>query len=236
MRFADEPVFILHRRQYSESSLLLEVLTRAHGRISVLARGARGARSGQSAILQPFQFLRMDVQGQGELLRLTRVEAEGPALPLAGERAMAGLYFNELLVRLLPRGLAHPELLMRYARALSAIAQAPDLAWQVRAFERDLLAELGLDHSWQQDLAGRPLDPQTRYALDPTRGFFPCASGETWSGETLLALGAELDSAPSAVVQGEARRLLRRLLEAELDGGSLQSWAMVASLPRPGAE
>ena len=114
LRLLAEPAFVLHRRQYSESSLLLEVLTREHGRLGLLARGARGARSALPALLQPFQELRIDAAGSGELLRLNRAEPHQEPVSLPGERALAGLYCNELLVRLWPRADAQPELFERY--------------------------------------------------------------------------------------------------------------------------
>ena len=44
--------FVLHRRAYRDSSLLVEAFTREYGRIALIARGARRARSRDAAALQ----------------------------------------------------------------------------------------------------------------------------------------------------------------------------------------
>jgi DNA repair protein RecO (recombination protein O) len=41
LRVSLEPAYVLHGRPYRESSLLLEAFTRDHGRVGLVARGAR---------------------------------------------------------------------------------------------------------------------------------------------------------------------------------------------------
>ncbi|TDJ31914.1 MAG: DNA repair protein RecO, partial [Gammaproteobacteria bacterium] len=45
MRVSLEPGWVLHTRPYRETSMLVEAFTRGHGRIGLVARGARGAKS-----------------------------------------------------------------------------------------------------------------------------------------------------------------------------------------------
>lgn len=59
--------FVLHRREYSENSLLVEFFTEHHGRITLLAKGARRARSPLKAVLQPFTPLLLRWSGKGDL-------------------------------------------------------------------------------------------------------------------------------------------------------------------------
>jgi DNA repair protein RecO (recombination protein O) len=71
MRLTLEPSYVLHSRPYRESSLLLEALSRAHGRVGLVARGARSARSRWKSVLQPFRPLLLSWIKKGELGTLT---------------------------------------------------------------------------------------------------------------------------------------------------------------------
>ena len=95
MRVRQQPAYVLHARPWRETSLLLEWLTREHGRIGLVAGGVRGARprGGGRAVLEPFHLLALDFLLRGELGTLTAVEA-GVPLPLAGDALLAGLYLN----------------------------------------------------------------------------------------------------------------------------------------------
>jgi len=41
-RISDEPAYVLHRYDWSESSLILEVFTRHYGRVALVAKGPSG--------------------------------------------------------------------------------------------------------------------------------------------------------------------------------------------------
>jgi DNA repair protein RecO (recombination protein O) len=231
LRLTAEPAFVLHRRQYSETSLLLELYTANQGRVGVLAKGARGRQSTLPALLQPFQPLRIGAAGRGELLRLAAAEADGPTIALAGQAALAGLYLNELMVRLCPRGDPHPRLLERYHSALRGIANPAAMAWELRRFERDLLDELGYGGDYAHDASGARIEGGLRYRLQPQSGFVGVAEGEDGiSGWALLALAQ--DRSPGSQELQELRRLLRQLIALHLDGEPLQSWGIWSALPR----
>lgn len=231
MRISEQPAFVLHRRQYSESSLLIEAWSRDHGRIGLIARGARGSRSALPALLQPFQELALDWSGQADLLRLLRAEALTPALALRADHALGGLYCNELLVRLLPRGDAHARLYARYAQTLDALARAEALAWTLRRFERDLLQELGYAGDFAIDSDGCALAVEGRYRFEPEQGLVRVAATQAgYSGGALCALAN--DAVPEPQQLRELRRLLRELIGMHLRGGPLQSWGLLAELGR----
>lgn len=231
MRVADQPAFVLHRRQYSESSLVLEAWTPDHGRIGLIARGARGSKSALPALLQPFQELRLDFGGSGDLQRLVRAEPAGPALLLRADHALGGLYCNELLVRLLPRGDAHPQLFQRYAATMQELVDTPSLAWTLRRFERDLLQAMGYAADFASDAAGDALDPDGRYRFEPDHGFVRVAEpAPGYSGAALL--GMDRDDLPAPEQLRELRRLLRELIGQQLRGEPLQSWGLLAKLGR----
>lgn len=230
MRINDQPGFVLHRRQYSESSLLLEVFSRDHGRIGLIARGARGSKSALPALLQPFQELQLDFMGAGELQRLIRAEPFGVALALRSERALAGLYCNELMVRLLPRGDAHPALYRRYAAVLVALVDAASIAWPLRLFERELLAELGYAADFSEDADGVAIDPAMRYRFQPEEGFVRADKNTGYSGAALLAVQQGIE--PDAPLLRELRQLFRELISLQLRGEPLRSWGLLAGLGR----
>jgi DNA repair protein RecO (recombination protein O) len=231
LRLTAEPAFVLHRRQYSETSLLLELYTASQGRVGVLAKGARGRQSTLPALLQPFQPLRIDAAGRGELLRLAAAEADGPAIALAGQAALAGLYVNELMVRLCPRSDPHPRLLHRYQSALRGIADPASMAWELRRFERDLLDELGYGGDYVHDASGARIEVGVRYRLEPQSGFVGVAEGEDGiSGAALLSLA--LDQSPAVTELKELRKLLRQLIAGHLEGEPLKSWGLWSGLPR----
>ena len=233
MRLEQQPAYVLHARPYRETSLLLECLSRDHGRLGVVARGARGARSRfQRAQLEPFQPLLLDLLARGELATLTAVEAGAAAARLVGQAGLAGLYVNELVVRLTARQDPHPALFDAYARVLAALAgaTAASLAWPLRLFERDLLAAIG--YALQLDAeadTGMPLRPTAHYRYQPESGAQTCAAGtpEAVLGEHLLALSAGI--APDAQGQRALRRLMRGVIRFHLGGGELRAWRMLGT-------
>jgi len=227
MRIQEQPAFVLHRRNYSESSLLLEVFTREHGRLGLLARAARGSKSALPALLQAFQHLTIDYAGSGELPLLRRAEGVGAALLPQREAALAGLYYNELLMRLLPRNDGHVRLFDAYALALQGLVGTSGLALQVRRFERGLLDELGYGVDFCNDVDGAAIEPERCYELAPERGFSITAPGRGYTGNALLALDC---GNPNAAELRELRRLMRQLIQSHLTGEPLRSWSLMAEL------
>ena len=122
-RVLQQPAYVLHARAYRENSLLLETLTREHGRAAMVARGAKGAKSKWRNLLQPFRPLLVSWSGRGELGTLTGADQVAAPPRLHGEALYCGLYLNELLIRLLHRGDPHPEVFERYRAALSELAR-----------------------------------------------------------------------------------------------------------------
>ncbi|HET6633336.1 MAG TPA: DNA repair protein RecO [Rhodanobacteraceae bacterium] len=232
MRIQQQPAFVLHVRPWRETSLQLECLTRDHGRLGVLARGARRARARLSrALLEPFQPLMIDVSGGGELVTLTAAEATANALPLRGQALWSGLYVNELLVRLVARQDPHPGLLERYARTLASLAEGGDIGWTLRRLERDLLASLGYALELRHEADSREaLDPAATYVYVPGSGPMPWRgqSGLRLRGADLLALAA--DHKPDAEGLVALRRLMRALIAEQLGDRGLRSWQLAASL------
>jgi DNA repair protein RecO (recombination protein O) len=234
--------FVLHRRDYGNTSLLLEVFAAGRGRFPAIAKGARRPRHPTSALLQPFQPLWLDAVGRGEVLTLTRVEPAGPAIGLLGRPLLCGFYLNELLVRLLGRDDPHDPLFAFYSAALTGLASGDDLETLLRQFEIRLLDELGYALALDVETGGdRPVVPDGAYVLVPGQGMRRVGAEERddrVSGATLLALARGNRLAPNQL--REARVLLRSLLEPHLGGRALKSRELfrrflVTSSPKAGS-
>lgn len=230
MRIQQQPAYVLHARAYRETSLLLECLTREHGRLGVVARGVRGERSRlRRAQLEPFQALAMDLLLRGEMATLTAVEMTAMPVRLTGDVGLAGLYLNELVVRLTGRQDPYPDLFDAYARTLGRLAAAEPLAWSLRRFERDLLEIIGYGLQLRHDSSsGEALDPQASYRYEVEQGAVRCADGSPAAlrGDDLLALAE--DRMPAAAALKSLRDLMRQVIRFHLGGGELRAWRVLA--------
>ncbi len=229
--------YVLHRHDYRDTSLLVELFTESHGRVGVVARGVKGRRGGgRQALLQPFAPLLLSWSGRGELQTLTAVESRATLAPLRGAVLMSAFYLNELLLRLLRRHDPHPELFLYYDRLLPALAElAPEggaeLAIALRRFEWRLLIETGYAPVIDHDQQGRPVEPGGYYLVRPEQGPVaadPAARGAL-RGEHLLALATDrLDEASARAV----RPLLRSAIDRQLGGRPLRSRQTMEALRR----
>lgn len=218
--------YCLHARDYSDTSLLVELFVEGAGRCAAVAKGARRRRNPAGALLQPFQPLWVGIMGRGEVQTLTRVEAAGRPLVPSGRALVCGFYVNELLVRLLGRRDPHEALFAYYHGALVGLLEGEEgLESVLRRFELHLLAELGHAPDLTTDAAsGEPVMPERAYRVDPGLGPLYQAgegSGPLVSGATLLALAR--GDALAAEQQREARPLLRCLLDPHLGPRPLKS-------------
>ncbi|GLQ95413.1 DNA repair protein RecO [Dyella acidisoli] len=229
MLIEQQPAYVLHSRPYRETSLLLECLTRDHGRLGVVARGVRSQRGRlQRSQLEPFQPLVLDLQMRGELATLRIAESTAVPLRLQGDAGLAGLYVNELVVRLTERQDPHPELFHAYAQTLARLAAGESLAWHLRRFERDLLAALGYALQLDADAdTGEPLQPEVLYAYRPEHGAVRCNPNEPHAlcGDDLLALCD--DRMPDAQGLHALRGMMRELIRFHLGGVELRAWRVL---------
>jgi len=229
---------VLHRRDFGNTSLILEVFGSAHGRIAVLAKGAKQPRRGRAVggeVLQAFRPLWLSWSGRGEVKTLIRFEPAGPAVGLTGKTLFCGLYLNELLVRLLGRGDPQDALFAFYNSALVSLAAAEEVEPVLRQFELRLLHEIGYSVVLDKEaMSGRPVVSGLRYVYEPEFGLREAGEGSlqfSVSGETLLRLVAgESLCGPMA---REARGLLRRLLAPYLGDRPLKSRELFSGVTRP---
>ena len=230
MRLEQQPGYVLHARPYRETSLLLECLTREHGRLGVVARGVRGERARlRRTQLEPLQLLSLDLLLRGEVATLTGVETVGAPLRLAGDAGLAGLYLNELVVRLTGRQDPFPTLFDAYAQTLARLVTDEPLAWSLRRFERDLLQAIGYGLQLQNDAeTGEPLVADAHYRYVAEQGAVRCTANHAHAmrGSDLLAL--EQDRMPDGSGLKALRDMMRELIRFHLGGGELRAWRVLA--------
>ncbi len=217
--------YLLHAHPYSESSLILDVFAREHGRVALLARGARRPRSALRGVLMGFQPLELGWFGGGEVKTLAKAEWVGGLPLLAGKCLLLGYYLNELLLRLMPREDAHAALYDAYADALAALSRGADEAAELRRFEKALLRELGYGLALDR-VAGSnaPVDPAGCYVYMVERGAVEAHGDEgvpVLTGKTLLDLAADDYADPRTLA--ESKGLMRQLVSHYLGGQPLQS-------------
>jgi DNA repair protein RecO (recombination protein O) len=230
------PGYLLHHRPWRDTSRILEVYTREHGRLTLFARGVRGPTAKLAGVLQPFQPLLVSFSGRGEAATLCGAErAEScPALPPAS--LLAGFYLNELLLKLTTRHDPLPELFDHYHATLAALRAGAALEPSLRLFEKRLLEVLGYGLDLATETAsGEPIEAQALYHFRPAAGLARAAPGSHGAlhGSSLLALAAEDLSGAQALE--DARRLLTAALAGCLEGRPLATRAVARALARKAA-
>ena len=224
-RVTRQPAFVLRRRPYSESSLLLDIFSRQYGLQIVLAKGARRLKSNYRGVLHPFQSLTIGWSGRRELMTLTQAEMVGYQPALGMENLKCGFYANELLLRFLHRGDPHEELFDQYALLLGRLYDGLDADWSLRLFEKAALADIGyglvLDH---EVLTNRPIQTDKRYLYVPDKGPINADNasfaGVSISGQALTDL---LNEKPGdRPHRSECKRLMQVCLQQHLNAKPLQ--------------
>ena len=227
------PGYLLHHHPWRDTSRILEVLTREHGRLTLFARGVRGATARLAPVLQPFQPLLLSWRGRGEAPQLTAAERAQHCVPLPPQCLLAAFYLNELLLRLTTRHDPLPELFDHYHDTLTQLrAQAP-LEPALRRFEKRLLEALGYGVDLLAEArTGKRIEAQRYYHFRAGQGLVPVAAGSAGAlaGSSLLELAR--DNFGAAQVREDARRLLRAALSACLEGRPLATRAVAKSIMR----
>ncbi len=227
--------YVLHHHPYRDTSRILEVFTREHGRLTLFARGVRGPSARLAPVLRPFEPLLLSWSGRGEAAQLTGAERAEACAALPAGAVLAGFYLNELLLKLITRHDPQPELYDHYHGALAAL-RAGQLAAPLRLFEKRLLEHLGygLDlHS--EALSGTRIEAQGWYAFRPGQGLVGVGPGaeDALPGSSLLALAAEHLEEPRPLE--DARRLLTAAIAACLEGRPLSTRTVARAVRREAA-
>ncbi len=234
-RIQDEPAFVLHSYPFRETSLVLEVFSRNHGRVPLVARGARRPRSALRGLLMGFQPLQLSWFGKHELRTLHSAEWLGGQPQLGGTALLCGFYLNELLLNLLARDDPHESLFDYYQQTLQRLAQEEDHAVTLRCFEKRMLQELGYALSLETEAdSGRPIMPEKNYRYILERGAVAetadAKQGMPISGKTLLDMAADDYRDANSARQG--KQLMRMLLDHHLAGRPLHTRELMRDLQK----
>jgi len=231
-RVIGQPGFVLHSYPYKETSLIVDMFTRDHGRVGLVAKGAKRPHSKLRGVLQTFQPLSISWSGKSELRTLIDAEWVGGLLPLERTALLCGFYLNELLVKLLARDDPHPALFDHYVATLNQLAHNEPAPIVLRKFERALLKETGVaaDFTWCNSMRAQ-VEPECDYVVDPERGPRLAQVDDTWpavAGKTLLDM--EREDYTDAQTQAQSKQLMRFLLAHHLGGAPLNTRQILIDL------
>ena len=235
-RLENQPAFVLHSYPFRETSLILEVFSRNHGRLAMVARGVRRPRSALRGLLMGFQPLELSWFGKGEVRTLHSAEWQGGQPQLGGTALLCGFYLNELLLNLMARDDPHEQLFDYYRQTLQRLAREPDHAAILRGFEKRMLQELGYALLLEREAGtDKPINADMTYRYAVERGALP-DDGETHgiavAGKTLLDMAA--DDYRDAVSAQQSKQLIRMLLNHHLAGKTLHTRELIKDLLKGG--
>lgn len=236
-----EAAYVLHLKPYKDSSLLLDVFSAKHGRVGLVANGVRKKKGRWQSLLQPFVPIIVSWRGRSELQTVTDVEAAGDAAALSGRFLLSAFYVNELLTYFLHRHDASPDLFECYHTLIHQLATLDNgpsdfqlLEILLRSFEKRLLDETGygLGIECCAD-TGEEIKPGLTYryvfGVGPAITYEAAGDG-VFSGESLIALQQGRLDTPD--ILRDAKRLLKSVIDRQLDGRPLKSRKLMLDLIR----
>ena len=229
-RVHQQPGYILHHRPFRDTSQILDIVTRDYGKIAVVARGSRGAKSRLAGVLRPFLPLQVSWVSKSDLGTLTGAEAIGPPAGMLGDAIFAAFYVNELLLHFLHRDDPQPEIFALYEEVMDALIGSVEVAASLRSLLRLLGYAVNLDHESGNT---EPLDSGRYYQYQMEKG--PVAVDRTegaliFSGSVLTGIAEQCFE--SAEVLRAANRLLREIIGFHLGGKELKSRKVLMELHR----
>lgn len=217
--------FVLHRRPYSESSLILDVFSEEYGRLSIISKGARSKRSNLKGVLQAFTPLLMKWSGKGSMRTLRQAESISLAIPLTGINLYSAMYINELVVRVIEQETPYPALFLDYLTALTELAQTKNPEPALRRFELALLSSLGYGVDFLHCAgSGEMVSPEMTYRYREQKGFMASIRHDplmSFKGNELIAISERRFITPEQLKA--AKRFTRIALKPYLGGKPLKS-------------
>ncbi|MDG1074665.1 MAG: DNA repair protein RecO [Methylophilaceae bacterium] len=226
-----QPVYVLHTYAFKETSLVVELFSKAHGRVATVAKGARRPRSAMRGQLQSFQMLAATWSGKNELKTLHGLEWADGLVLLQGEALMCGFYLNELLLRLLPREDAYEQLFDYYQATVKALSSGVQPAMHLRRFELKMLQEMGYAVPLDFDENDSPIVANLQYRYVAELGacaFTGAENGVVLSGQTLIDMAK--DAYDNIQTQQQSKQLMRYLLAYYLGDKPLHTRQLLIDL------
>ena len=219
-RIENSPAFLIHRRMYQGSSLLLDFFTKNHGRVRLIARGARSSKTS----LQMFQCLSISFKGKSDLKSLSHWEISDEPRRLLGDDLILAIYVNELLIRLLPEGDEYSEVFSAYWNFIKKMDQksSSEKEYSLRIFENQLLQALGYGLDFNDDIEGNPIKINGLYDFIEDQGFIAQTEGKIL-GEILLNIVNPNQVTPNSEGLNTLKKLNRKRLKPLLGDKPLKS-------------
>ncbi len=233
-RIQNEPAWLLHHRPFRDSSRILDILSRDYGRLSLVARGSRSAKSRLRGILRPFIPLNLSWVIRSDLGTLIGADTTGMSLILSGDALLSGYYANELLLNFLHKHDPQPGIFDIYGETVAKLSTGGNVAASLRQFEMELLRMLGyalnLDHDTESH---NELVADGLYEYRLEQGPVPVSGRHgpmVYTGAQLVAIRERKFDQPD--VLRDAGRLLRDVIAFHLGGKELKSRKVMMELRR----
>jgi len=219
-RVENSPAFLIHRRMYQGNSLLLDFFTKDHGKLRLIARGARSSKTS----LQMFQCLSISFKGKGDLKSLSQWEISDEPRRLLGNDLIMAIYVNELIQRLLPEGDEHSEIFESYWAYIKNIStlDSNEKEYKLRIFENQLLKDLGYGLDFDDDINGNTINKDFKYDFIEHQGFVINGNGVI-SGSTLLHLSNSNEPITNSKELSILKKMNRKRLKSLLGDKPLKS-------------
>ena len=201
---------LLHSRNYSETSLICELFTRKHGRVSVIAKGARSKKNKFQNIAAPNILASVNYSGKSELKTLVSWE-EITHFSILGKNLKILLYLNELIFKLLEKENKQDrifESLIDFYKVLVS-GNAKNIEISLREFEYFLICELGYGFNFLYDDNGKKILKEKTYYFHPAQGF-----SEKPLNNFLKVSGIDIiDFTNGKITSSSARSKIRKIMQ-----------------------
>ncbi len=232
-RVQQQPGYILHHRPFRDNSQILDIVTRDHGKIAVVARGSRGSKSRLAGVLRPFLPLRISWVGKSDMGTLTGAESAGPPAGMVGDAIFSAYYVNELLLHFLHRHDPQPEIFALYEEVIKALLITDNIAAALRSFELEFLSLLGYAVNLDHEAGSRnplKIDQDYEYRMEQGPVLIERDGPLVFKGAVFKEIAEQRFEKPD--ILRAANRLLREIIGFHLGGKELKSRKVLMELHR----
>ncbi len=218
------PIIVLHTRPYRETSLIIEGFSAEHGRIPLIAKGARSQSKNQlRSSLQMSAVIEGSISGRGELRHLTNVEQLKAPHIFIGEAFAMAAYVSELTLKLTQPWDPLPEFYSVIIDTFQNLESTDKRVSALRRFEFCLIQSLGIVPDFEYDVTGHAIEKTIFYNFVSEQGFVPVngKSAESIPGKVLAEITSENEFSDDTLKI--LKTLNRKVLQPHLDGRPLKS-------------